>query len=526
MPSVPSGAELRYRFTAQRRDGAAESTRWFSCRVAAWRPGAADTVRVDAASSVPARPSEVEVLDDGERVLRVRFALPLTTGEHVTGFGERFDALDHRGQRLDSMVFEQYKSQGAHRRTYLPMPFAHVVGGAGWGFHVRTSRRVWFDIGASDASRLVVEAETDAVAEAAAIELALYTGAPTEVLDAFLAEVGRPTELPDWVFRLWASGNEWNTQAEVERQMALHREHDIPVGSVVIEAWSDESTFTAFRDARYEVRADGGPLRLDDFDFPSEGAWPDPKGMVDALHESDVRVHLWQIPLMKMRPHPQGQARADADAAIREGVLIRRSPRRVASALPQPRLVVPAGTHARSDRRARCTVVDREAPLPRGGGRHRRVQDRRGRARVGRGPALSRRQPRRRVEQPVPRGLRRGIRTTARVGGQGAGDVQPCGLHGLAGARCVLGGRRELHVGGLPVVDARRALGRSQRRPLLGMGHRRVLGRHPDPELYVRAMAASVFVPIMQYHSEFNHHRLPSRDRTPWNIAERTGTTP
>jgi alpha-glucosidase (family GH31 glycosyl hydrolase) len=24
----------------------------------------------------------------------------------------------------------------------------------------------------------------------------------------------------------------------------------------------------------------------------------------------------------------------------------------------------------------------------------------------------------------------------------------------------------------------------------------------------------------MQYHSEFNHHRTPSRDRTPWNIAE------
>ena len=29
--------------------------------------------------------------------------------------------------------------------------------------------------------------------------------------------------------------------------------------------------------------------------------------------------------------------------------------------------------------------------------------------------------------------------------------------------------------------------------------------------------------PIMQYHSEYNHHRTPSRDRTPWNVAERTG---
>jgi alpha-glucosidase (family GH31 glycosyl hydrolase) len=27
----------------------------------------------------------------------------------------------------------------------------------------------------------------------------------------------------------------------------------------------------------------------------------------------------------------------------------------------------------------------------------------------------------------------------------------------------------------------------------------------------------------MQYHSEYNHHRSPSRDRTPWNVADRTG---
>lgn len=31
----------------------------------------------------------------------------------------------------------------------------------------------------------------------------------------------------------------------------------------------------------------------------------------------------------------------------------------------------------------------------------------------------------------------------------------------------------------------------------------------------------AVFSPIMQYHSEFNHHQHPNVDRTPWNIAER-----
>jgi alpha-glucosidase (family GH31 glycosyl hydrolase) len=48
-------------------------------------------------------------------------------------------------------------------------------------------------------------------------------------------------------------------------------------------------------------------------------------------------------------------------------------------------------------------------------------------------------------------------------------------------------------------------------------------GDVPTPELYLRSAAAAALSPIMQYHSEFNHHRLPSRDRTPWNVAERTG---
>jgi 1,3-alpha-isomaltosidase len=48
-------------------------------------------------------------------------------------------------------------------------------------------------------------------------------------------------------------------------------------------------------------------------------------------------------------------------------------------------------------------------------------------------------------------------------------------------------------------------------------------GDVPEAELYLRSIAAAAFVPIMQYHSEFNHHRTPSRDRTPWNIAERSG---
>ena len=48
-------------------------------------------------------------------------------------------------------------------------------------------------------------------------------------------------------------------------------------------------------------------------------------------------------------------------------------------------------------------------------------------------------------------------------------------------------------------------------------------GEVPSVELYLRAAAMAAFCPIMQYHSEYNEHRQPCRDRTPWNVAERTG---
>ncbi|UFU05460.1 TIM-barrel domain-containing protein [Ruania halotolerans] len=524
-----AGRTLRYRFvghTGSGTDGGTDGTqrtRHYTCRSATWRDTAGDVLDL-AGAAVGILPG-IQVLDDGERVHQVRFALPLAPGEHVTGFGERYDALDHRGTSLDSVVFEQYKSQGAHRRTYLPMPFAHVVGGAGWGFHVQTSRRVWFDIGEASPDRLTITAEVDAPSGTTPLlGVATYAGEPAAVLDAFLTEVGRPTELPDWVFRLWASGNEWNTQAEVERQLALHREHRIPVGNVVIEAWSDEQTFTAFRDAEYAVREDGAPMRLADFTFPANGAWPDPKGMIDALHAHDVRVHLWQIPLIKMRPHPAAQAKADARAAIEEGVLVREE--------------APDGTLRPYRNRGWWFPLGLMPDLT----------DERA--------AQWWTAKRRYLVEEV--GID-GFKTDGGEHAWGSDLVYLDGRHGdegnntFATGYAAAYGRLLESCGKAPVTFSRAGFTGSQAHGAFWAGDENSTweafrwsmlaglsaaacgivywgwdiagfsGPIPEPELYVRAMAASVFVPIMQYHSEFNHHRRPSVDRTPWNIAERTG---
>ena len=515
-PELRYGGTYRYRFTATRGDGdggRTERTRWFEFRAAQWRPDTDAHPRVI--------PGTTEVLHDGHRAWRVRFALPLAQGEHVTGFGERYDAVDQTGQLLDAVVFEQYKSQGAERKTYLPMPFAHVVGGDGWGFHVDTTRRVWFDIGASDSSRIVIEAETDA---AGTVPLRIFDGTPTEVLTQFLDGVGRATELPSWVFRLWASGNEWNTQAEVMRQMDLHREHDIPVGSVVIEAWSDESTFTAFRDAQYEVSADGAPHRLSDFTFPGDGAWPDPKGMADELHERGIRLHLWQIPLIKMRPHPTGQVAADAQAAIREDVLIREPDPR-GGLRPYrnrgwwfPLALMPDLTDERAARwwteKRRYLVEEIGVDgFKTDGGEHAwgselvYLDGRRGDEKNNTFPVAYAK-----AYGDLLRSAGKAPVTFSRAGFTGS---QAHGAFWAGDENSTWEAFRWSMNAGLTAAASGIVY--------WGWDIAGFSGEIPTGELYIRATQASAFVPIMQYHSEFNHHRTPSRDRTPWNIAERTG---
>ena len=259
LDELQAHAPFRYRFAAH--DGS--FTRWHTAAAAAWTAEggvlevATETDRLVAGS--------VSWLRDGRKAHRVRFALRLEPDAHVVGFGERFDALDQRGRLLDAVVFEQYKAQGA--RTYMPMPFAIVVGG-GWGLHVATSRRVWFDVGDSDADVVWIEAELDGEAR---IAVEVFSGDPSEVLAAFLARTGPPVLPPDWVFEPWMSANDWNTQERVLAEVRRGADEDIPVGVLVIEAWSDESTFTAFRDAVYEPHPDGRPHVLADFTFPAGG---------------------------------------------------------------------------------------------------------------------------------------------------------------------------------------------------------------------------------------------------------------
>ena len=289
----------------------------------------------------------------------------------------------------------------------------------------------------------------------------------------------------------------------------------------MIEAWADESTFTIWRDAQYAVHADGAPHRLADFTFPADGAWPDPKGMVDWLHANGVRLLLWQIPLIKARQPAASQARADQDALIARGFAVREADGRPYRNRGWwfPGSVLPDWTNP--DARAWWLAKRRYLVEELGvdgfktdGGEHAWGDELRY-ADGSRGVTGNNRWanafPAAYHELLRAAGRDDGL-TFSRAGFTGAGSTP---AHWAGDEDSTWEAYRASVTAG---ITAGASGVFTWGWDLAGFS-----GEIPDAELYLRSAAMAAFCPIMQLHSEYNHHRVPSRDRTPWNIAERHG---
>lgn len=508
---LSAGEPVRYRFVSE-----SDETPWFQVSGCAWTgEGGRLAIETPAACAERVVPESILWLSDGTDTYACRFAIRLDDGERVVGFGERFNGLDQRGKLLETSVFDQYKGQGA--RSYLPMPFAIVVGG-GFGFHLDTGYPARFDIAQGDPQLIQVEVELEPGVRNVELRLNLFAGAPAEVLRRFLDQVGRPPEPPpEWIYRLWMSGNEWNSQARVLAEVERSEQEGIAVGAVVIEAWSDEETFVAFNGAVYEPHADGSPHRLADFSFPAEGAWPDPKGLVEQLHAKGVKVLLWQIPLAKRAD--SGQAAHDIQTILACGYCVTdddgspygnpagwfnndllidfTNPQAVEWWLAKRRYLIEeigvdgfktdGGEHAWSPELryadgSRGGETNNRYPVLYANAYHAFLQ------RSGKHPVTF---------------SRAGYAGSQAVPAHWAGDddssweaLRSSISAGLTASACGIF---------FWAFD------------LAGFS-----GPLPSAELYLRSTAVAALSPIMQYHSEYNHHRQPSRDRTPWNVAEQT----
>jgi len=200
----------------------------------------------------------------------VSMSLSADPVEHVYGFGERFNTLDHRGEKIETWVRDVTNNPRPLRPliSYRPVPF--FVSSRGYGVLLDSTTRSTFDMGAAAPDRYVV------ADKAAALRcFLLYGPALTDVLTQHSAIVGRPPLPPPWVFAPWKVRDEYLNDEQVREDVDKMRALDLPLSAVIIDSpW--ESAYNDFRFNPWQ--------------------FPDPKGLIDYLHARGTKVALWIAP--------------------------------------------------------------------------------------------------------------------------------------------------------------------------------------------------------------------------------------
>lgn len=452
--------------------------------------------------------------NDTAEAIHVSFASPQDEGFY--GFGERFNALNQRGQRLDVRVYEQYKNHGL--RTYMPMPL--FVSSIGYGLLVQNLRHSLFDLAAHDPNRWTLQTELGNESQITLDLMLDNNGQLLDLVGRLSGLTGRPVLPPSWTFGLWMSGNEWNSQARVEEMMRQHTQHQIPASVIVLEAWSDENTFYIWNDAKYAPKPGDEFLTYADFDFPPDGLWPDPKGMIENLHEQGLRVLLWQIPVLKLNEDNHVQLANDKAHMLEEGYCVQHedgTPYHIRPFWFHDGLLIdfthPQGVDWWMQKRQYLLTELGIDGFKTDGGEHIWGRDllfadgHQGDEVWNEYPNLYAGAYFNFARKHKPDAI-----TFSRAGFTGA-QAFPC--HWAGDENSTWDAFRHSILAGLSAGISGVSF--------WGWDFAGFSGEIPTAELYLRATAMATFCPIMQYHSEYNHHRQPSNDRTPWNIQERTG---
>lgn len=227
------------------------------------------------------------------------------------GMGEKFNGLNQKGNTVVNQVIEHFCHQGEY--TYLTAPF--FVTDTGLGIYVDTDKKTVF----SFKENIVCEIPEDAA-------VYVFIGAVDEVISAYMKLLGEAKLPPKYAFGVWISANHWNSQQDVENQMKYLEKYQFPASVMVLEAWSDEATFYIWNGASYEPKPDGGILAEDDFDYSKSSYWSDPAGMIRRLHDRDIHLVLWQIPVYKGQSEDEEKNRQlifDKEDAVRRGFCVK-----------------------------------------------------------------------------------------------------------------------------------------------------------------------------------------------------------
>ena len=175
-------------------------------------------------------------------------AVDLESGEPVYGLGEKFSALNRRGQLLHSHVDDALGVNTS--AAYKNVPFCWSPNG--WGLFVNTPGDVAHGVGYAEWSHRSYVA----VVEDEALDLFIIAAdSPAGILARYTDVTGPAPALPAWGLGLWISKAYYATAQEATDTAAALREHDIPCDVLTLDgraAWEVRTRFD-FRwdEARY-----------------------------------------------------------------------------------------------------------------------------------------------------------------------------------------------------------------------------------------------------------------------------------
>lgn len=129
--------------------------------------------------------------------------LPFAPGSAVTavtGFGERFNALDQRGQVVTHWNLDAWEGAiyGLLNHSYKSIPLLHLD--PRLSLFMNSDNRLRADVGAADPSLLRL------TTHGPVLDAYVFTGTPAQRLDAYTQLTGRPLLPPRWVFEPWMGG--------------------------------------------------------------------------------------------------------------------------------------------------------------------------------------------------------------------------------------------------------------------------------------------------------------------------------
>lgn len=456
----------------------------------------------------------IEALTDGSGTLHKLRLNWQTKPEHRWfGMGERFAHYEYSGHEVDQYVYNQYRDQGL--KTYMPVPFA--ISSGGYAIFVDTPLYSTFRFHTRLSDLVEVEADVSSTQQ---LTVYLLADEPLTMVGQFTALSGKPNLPPKWSFGPWMSSNNWDSQEEVMKQAELTAKYQIPSTVLVIEQWSDEATFYIFNDAQYEVKEGGQSFRYEEFQFPEWGRWPNPKAMVEDLHEQGLKVLLWQIPIHKhMYGVAHGQRDQDEKTLLERGYCVK-----TAEGMPY---TLPYNWFKDSHimdftnpdalkwwfdkRRYLAEEMGVDGFKTDGGefvfGHHLQFHD-----------GSTGREMRNLYPNLYVGSYYDFIQTYAKDGGitfsrAGYTGAQRYPLHWAGDERSTFEAFRSSMIAGLS--SSMSGI------PFWGWDLGGFHGDIPTAELFVRSAQMAAFCPVMQYHAETKGEF--NQDRTPWNIAERTG---